>query len=254
MIRASVRGGLILFALAFASQAQARVFSMTGESFAAYLRSTFGPTVTNTLNSKSSGSGVTLNSDHAYNFSGEFGFVYATKYMNIRFGLEVIKPSDIKDAAGKSSTDSEYYSMTSEISAMVPKIVFEFNLWQKNTSRVSLLAGIGYASLVARNSYTMTSAGTTALGVSEFYEDLRGNAATYEGGVTYERLFSDTTTFVLELGYRSLLFSEVRHNRDATTFQGSVTKNDIAKNMDGSNRELDLTNYYGGIGLRFWIH
>lgn len=243
-----------LISLGFVSSAQARVFSMNDESFAAYLRGTFGQPVTNTLNSKSSGNNVTLDSEHAYNFSGEFGFIYATQFLNIRFGLEVIKPSDLKDSVGKSSGGSEYYTMTSEISAIVPKMVLEFNVWQRNISRVSVTAGIGYASLVARNSYSMTQAGTTALGVNEFAEDLRGTAPVYEGGLAYERLLSDTTTFVIEAGYRGLVIPEVRHNSSVTTFQGAVNKNDIAKNMDGSNRELDLTNYYGGVGLRFWIH
>lgn len=245
---------ILFLVLAFSAHANARVFSMGGEAFAAYLRSTFGPSVTNTLNSKSSGNNVTLDSDHAYNFSGEFGFIYATKYLNLRFGLEVLKPSDIKDNKGKSSSGSEYYSMNAEISAIIPKLVFEFNVREMPTSRICILAGVGYANLVARNSYTMTTAGTNSLGVSEFYEDLRGTALQYEGGLAYEKLLSDSTTFMVEAGYRSLLFTEVRHNRAATTFQGSVNKNDIAKNMDGSNRQLDLTNYYGGIALRFWIH
>jgi len=251
MIRAL--GGLcILFA---ALSAEARVFNINNESFAAYIRGTYGPKFENTLNSKSSGNDVTLNSEHDYNFSGEFGFIYASPYMNVRFGLEILKPTDIKDAMGKSSSEAELYSMTSEVSVLIPKFALEVNVYRWPVSRVYVSGGAGYANLAARNSYTMTAAGTAALGgLTEFYEDMRGGAMAYEGTVGYEHLLSDSTTFVLEGGYRSLVFDDIRHNRDVTGFQGAVVKTDRARNMDGSHRTLDLTNWFAGLALRFWIN
>ncbi len=235
--------------------AQARVFNINDESFAAYVRGSLGPKVENTLNSQSSGNGVILDSNHAADVSGEFGFLYASPYMNVRFGLEVLKPTDIKDAIAKNSTDAELYSMTSEISVMIPKFAVEVNAYRWPVSRVYISAGAGYANLAARNSYTMTTAGTTAFGgLTDFYEDLRGGAMAFEGTVGYEHLLTDSTTVVLEGGYRSLVFDDIRHNRDVTGFQGAVVKNDRARTMSGDPRTLNLSNYFAGLALRFWIH
>ncbi len=251
MIRQLACLGILLTTV---SAAQARVFNIANESFAAYLRGSYGSKFENTLNSKSSGTGVTLDADHEYNFSGEFGFIYAMPWMNVRFGLEVIKPSDIKDAIGKSAAGAELYSMTSEISVMIPKFALEFNLHKWPSSRLYLSGGAGYANLAARNSYVFTSAGNTAFpGLADFYEDMRSSAMAYEGTLGYEHLLTDTTTYALEAGYRCLVFDEIYQNRDVTTFQGAVVKGDKAKNMDGENRSLDMTNIFVGLTLRFWI-
>jgi hypothetical protein len=251
MIRLIACLGILFSAI---SVAQARVFNIANESFAAYVRGSYGSKFENTLNSQSSGTGVTLNADHEYNFSGEFGFLYASPYMNVRFGLEVIKPSDIKDAIGKNAAEAELYSMTSEISVLIPKFALEFNLYKWSNSRVYLSGGAGYANLAARNSYVFTSAGSAAFsGMTDFYEDMRSSAMSYEGTLGYERLLTDSTTYALEGGYRSMVFDEIYHNKDVTTFQGPVVKGDKAKKMDGENRTLDLTNIFVGLTLRIWI-
>lgn len=237
-----------------ALSAQARVFNLNNENFAAYVRGTYGPTFENTLNSQSSGNNVSLDSKHLYNLSGEFGFIYASPWVNVRFGLEVLKPRDIENETGRNASGTELYSMTSEVSVMIPKFALEMNVYHLDTARVYVSAGAGYANLAARNSYTMTSAGTSAFGMTEFYEDLRGGAMAFEGTVAYERLLTDSTTFVLEGGYRNMRFNDIKHNRDVTTIsQGAVVKGDQAKTMDGSPRALNLSNWYAGLALRFWI-
>ncbi len=233
--------------------AQARIFNLNDENFAAYVRGSYGPALTNALNSQSSGNNISVNSEHPYHLSGEFGFMYAMPWLNIRFGLELLKPADIKDAVGKTSSGSEMYTMTSEISVMIPKVALEVTLHKSPLGRVYLEGGAGYANLAARNSYTMTAAGTAATGLSDFYEDLRGNTMAYEGAVGLESLLTDSTTIVFEGGYRSLVFDDIKHNRDVTSFQGSVVKGDRAKNMNGDNRSLNMSNWFTGIALRFWI-
>jgi hypothetical protein len=82
---------------------------------------------------------------------------------------------------------------------------------------------------------------------------MRGGAMAYEGSVGYEHLMTDTTTLVFEGGYRGLYFDEIKQNRDVTTFQGPVSKGDTARTMNGAPRTLDLSSWFAGMSLRFWI-
>jgi hypothetical protein len=238
--------------------AQARVFNVNSESLAAYVSGTWSPTFDNTLTSESntnSSTSVSINARHPYNLSGEFGFIYAQPRVNLRFGLEVIHPFDIKDEIGKDSNGGELYSLTSETSVLIPKVAIEVTAKRFSTTRLLVTGGVGYGYLIARNSYTFTPTGTAKYGgIPDFYEDLRGYAMMYEGSVGLEGLLSDMTTYVLQAGYRSLNFTEVKHNREVVTFQGPVNPGDVAQNKNGQNRTLDLSNFYLGIQLRFWIH
>lgn len=243
---------LFIGALCFSPiSAQARVFNINKEKFSAYIRGTWGPSFESTLNSESSGSGVTLNSSHSNALSGEFGFAYVARSANLRFGLEVLRPKEISDSPGTDSAGTEMYQMTSEISILVPKVMLEISLKKWAVSRLFIAGGAGYASLAARNSYTFTPSST--FGLQDFYEDLRGGALMSEGLLGFESLLTDTTTYVIEGGYRSVNFAEIKHNRDTTTFQGPVFKGDPATNMDGSKRALNFSNYYVGVSLRFWL-
>jgi hypothetical protein len=245
---------VFLFSLLLSTVCEARVFNIDKESFAAYLKGSYGPSaVVNTLNSESKGNNVALDSNHSYNLSGEFGFVYATPGVDLRFGLEVIRPPDVKDASGTDASGTSLYSLTSEMSILAPKVSMEFTLKTWAVSKMFLVVGAGYASLAARNSYAFTSAGSTQFSLADFYEDLRAGAPLYEGSLGFESLLTDTTTYVVEAGYRALNFTSVKHNSDITTFQGAVTKGTAATNMDGTDRTLNLNNYFIGLSLRFWL-
>lgn len=240
------------------SRAQARVFNVNSESFAAYVAGTWGPSFENTLNSESNtitGTTVSVDSKNPYNLSGEFGFLYATPRANLRFGLEVIRPKEIADSKGQNAGGTDLYSLTSETSILIPKVALEISVKKWSNVRLFLEAGTGYASLAGRNSYTFTAAGSSAYsGLADFYEDLRGYAPMYEGSLGLEGLLSDMTTYVIQAGYRNLKFNEIKHNRDVTTFQGAVSKGDKATNADGTDRTFDMSNYFVGVAFRFWIH
>ena len=244
---------IVLLCLGSATS-EARVFNIEKESFAAYLKGTYGPSsILNTLNSDSKGNNAVLDSRLAYNLSGELGFVYATPSIAMRFGLEVIRPPDLKDAKGTDAAGNNLYSLTSELSVIAPKFSVDINLKRWEKAKLFLELGAGYASLAARNSYILTTAGKTQFAIPDFYEDLRAGAPLYEAGIGYESLLTDATTFLVEGGYRVLNFTSVKHNSDITTFQGPVTKGAAATNMDGSNRTLNLNNYFIGLSLRFWL-
>jgi hypothetical protein len=251
---------LILFVFVvggWTTPARAKVFNVSQESFAAYVAGTWGPSFENTLSSKSNSTSsvpVTIDANHRYNLSGEFGFLYARPSANLRFGLEVLHPLDIKEQSATNSSGTSLYTLTNEISVLIPKVDLEIILKHWSDVRLFLVAGAGYGNLAARNAYSFTSAGSSAYSLANFDEDLRGNAPMYEGALGIEGLLSDMTTYVLQAGYRSLKFDQIKHNRDATTFQGSVVKGDPATNMDGSSRTIDLSNYFVGVSFRFWLH
>lgn len=239
-----------------ALNAQARVFNFGNESFAAYVGGAWSPGFENTLNSQSNSTSsvpVTINSKHPYNLDGEFGFIYTKAGVSLRFGLEVLRPKDINEEKA-TSNGLEVYSLTSEISVWVPKVAIEVTAKQWPTARLFFEAGTGYASLAARNSYDLTDAGDSAYGgLTDFYEDLRSYTPMFEGSVGYETLFTDSTTVVFHAGYRRMNFDDIKHNRDVTTFGGPVSKGDAAVNADGTKRTLNLSNYFVGASLRFWI-
>lgn len=244
----------LLITIFAASAAEARVFSFNDESFAAYLKGSVYPgRMENTLQSGSHGANSTLDAYVPYNLAGEFGFVYARPSMQIRFGMEIIHPLDKKDAAGTNAAGDQLYSLTSELTVIVPKVGLDFTVRSWPQARTYIGATAGYASLAARNSYTFTSAGTSQYGLSDFYEDLRGGTPQYEGLAGYEHIFTDATTMAFEVGYRNLVFQEVKHNRDVTTFQGAVSKGDKALNDDASDRTLNLSQVHFGLNIRFWI-
>ena len=247
---------ICIFSLGLGFSSQARVFNVKDERFAAYLRGSYAPTVfENTLNSGSHGANSTLDSKSAYNLSAEFGFIYSLENMGFRFGLEVIRPPDKKNETGTNAGGTPLYSLTSEISAVVPKLGMDFNLKRWNITKLYMGIALGYASLAARNSYTMTAAGTAQYpGVTDFDEDLRSGAPLYEGLLGYEALFNDTTTVAVEAVYRSLIFKDAKHNKAGTNFHGAFAKGDGALNDDGSARTLNLSQFYIGINGRFWIY
>ncbi len=246
---------LLLLITLLSAQVDAKVFSFNSESFAAYLKGNLYPgRFENTLNSESHGTSSTFDSYLQYNLAGEFGFVYARPRVQIRFGLELIHPLDKKDESGTNAAGASLYSMTSELTVMVPKVGVDVTVKSWPQARAYVGGTVGYASLAARNSYTFTAAGTTQYGIGDFYEELRAGAPQYEGIIGYERVFSDSTTIAVEGGYRNLVFKDVKHNKDVTTFQGAVEKGDKAMNDDGSDRTLNLNQYHIGLNLRFWIH
>lgn len=238
----------------FSVASQARVFDFRKESFAGYIRGTYNNQIlVNTLLSESHGNNVSLADEFSSTLSGEFGFIYSTGSVQMRFAFEVLRPPEIK-TSGMSNAQAELYAMTSELSVYAPKLGLEVAVWKRPRQRFLLWGAVGSASLMGRNSYVLTPAGEVQFApVTEHYEDLRGTASLFEGGMSYESLISDATTWVLEGGYRQLKFDKITHNRDVRSFSGNYQKGDTARNMDGKDRAVDLSQAYLAIAFRFWI-
>lgn len=238
-------------------RAQARVFTIGKETFGSYLKYHY---ITTSIGKKpyedSSGSSTKdFNSGYASNSSYEFGFNFSTPRVSTRLGIEIIKPP-ITGFAGNDSSGTKLMDAGSEISGYAPKIGFEFNTYFKKApnSRIYFMFEGGTANVTVYNGYTMTAAGAVAYPtVSSFREELKGSSVLAAGGIGFETVFFDSTTFVFELGYRSLKFSSLKHNAAVTTFQGAVAKGDTATDNVGDDRTLNLGGPYAAILLRFWI-
>lgn len=130
--------------------AQAKVFDLNTESFAAYFGFTGGPSsIGKSAYENEAGAGVTFTNSVAYNYSGEFGFLYSRPSVSMRFGFEFLRPQLIENLVGRSSS-SDLYSETSDILGYVPKFSMEFNLRKDQVSRSFVSASAGYATVTLK--------------------------------------------------------------------------------------------------------
>lgn len=244
----------VLGFLMFSQQTSAKIFDANKSAGGAYFRGSYGLGLENTLNAKSQGTGSKVDSTTPYNFSGEFGGLYSTKLVNIRIGIEIIY-SPQKDTDGiYSASGAKMYSLTSNIFVLNPKLGIEINAKRWARSRLQLGGSVGYAMLSARNSYAFNTAGTSQYGISDFAEEISGTALSFEGMLGFETLLLDSTTVMLEGGYRSLSFDEVTYSKDVINFQGTKAKDAKVLNSDGTKRTLDLSQAYVGLAFRFWFY
>jgi hypothetical protein len=239
---------------------QARVFDMNREKFAAYLKAQYAPTTI-----KKSGFEAASNNNETYNaemttlYGGEFGFIYSTRFVGMRFGLEVIRPPTLKVTASDASGATPYYDLASDVSVVIPKVGLEIIVGQWKESRIFLNANYGQGNLGMVNSYTFTAAGTAATGgMTDYTEDGRGSATNIDGSLGLETLLFDTTTLAFEAGYRTMSFSTINHNRDVATGTlaqaGAITKGTQMLNANGSARTLDFTGPFVNLMFRFWVN
>lgn len=245
---------LILFILFFQQDTYARVFNIHSESFAAFFRGSYAPsTISKAAFEKASSYNEVYNAEVNLLQSGEFGFVHATHYLNVKYSIEVIRASSLTKMDASTTGGTSLYLLDSNVSAVIPKFGLEFNLKQWPASRISMNLTAGQANLVLSNAYSFSNEGTTATGKTDYTEEGRATATLLDGGLALETLVFDTTTILFDIGYRQLIFSSITHNRDCDCLIGAKVKGDQIINTDGANRIINMTGSYAGIGFRFWI-
>jgi hypothetical protein len=232
----------------------ARVFDINTEKFASFFRGSYAPSALGkTAFENASANNEIYNAEVKSLQSGEFGFIHATRYLNIKYSIEVVRTPSLSAVIATNASGTELYSLASDISAVVPKIGFEFNLKQWRQTRISLNTSVGQGNLVLTNAYTFTEAGTAATSRTDYTEEGRATATLLDGALAFETLLFDTTTFLIDVGYRQMKFTEIKHNRDCAGLIGNNVKGDVMVDVDGTNRVIDLTGSYVGLGFRFWI-
>lgn len=235
--------------------AEARVFDINTENFASYFKGQYG---TSSLAQKpfapAGGTGATYDGTYSTQMGYEFGFVYASRYMNMRFGFEVIKPPNMETIKGTDAGGADLFTLNNNISVYAPKIGVELNVKQWKESRFFISIDYGQASGTIENSYKFTTAGSNQYGgIADFREEIKGSAALMEYALGFEMFMFDTTTVVFDAGYRQLTFASFTHNVASTGFQGSVAKGAPATNTDGTTRSYDFGGPFASIMFRFWI-
>lgn len=237
-----------------ASIAEARTFDFKNERFASYFGGTYGASaVGDNAYGNSSGNGVTVDRRSAANASGELGFVISSPRANVRLGVEALFPRNYDDITGSDASGTALFTLKSKVMAFIPQAALEILFRPTAESRIIVGAGGGLAIVTLDNEYTMTSSGTTALGVGDFVESASARVGMGRAYVGYEFLFTDTVTLAAELGYRHLVVPSLKSTRNSTAISGTQSEGGDVLNMDGKPRSLDLGGAYAGVTFRFYI-
>lgn len=228
----------------------ARVFNLASESFASYLVGTSSQA--NLRDTPMAGESAIIdsyNTHYSKATGGEFGFAYISGKVGFRFGFEVLKPPTLEGDA-KDGTGAKRFNYINSMLVMTPKIGMDINLITRSWFRFGVYGFWGSAGLSSTTEYSRLS--NIAPNASHTVE-MRSTAPTYGGGLTSEIALFDTTTLVLEAGYRQLKFTNIKYATDVTTFEGAVVKGDAVENYDGTDRNIDFTGAYFGAGFRFYL-
>lgn len=226
-----------------------RVLNLSDEKFASYFAGEIGTSLLSTTPYDAQVAGTdTFSQEYKNSYGGEFGFVYSSPYVAWRFSFEIIKPSKLSEIqAAQSGTVN--YLITNDITAVAPKLGIEIHLNKKPNNRFYLFGFYGASNLTMTNSYTQVLISPN----TDHEVSLKSSAPVTGGGLAYEFSFVDTTTICLELGYRSLVFKEIKYAKDVTTFQGSKVAGDSYVDSSGEAKTLNFSNYFAAIGFRFWL-
>ncbi len=230
-------------------RAEARVFNINSEKFASYFLLTGGPSAIkqnaflNEVNTTN-----TFTGEVAYNYTGEFGFLYSTPNVSLRFGFEIFKPPVMKSIAASNGA-SDIYTLDSDITAYAPKLGIEINLQKTNTYRSFIMAYVGSGSASYKNDYTIIS----YPGVSNHSVEAKGSGTLYGGTIGVESHMTDTTTYIFEFGYRQLKIGNFKYAKDVTTFSGSKIAGDPVLDANGASRSIDFSGGYISLGFRFYM-
>ncbi len=245
---------LHLIVLCSLSVAQARVFKFQDEHIASYLRGTFGlSTIGDSSYKLTSGTDTQYDKSIDFNTSAEIGFLYHFNKVAFKVGVLYLFPERLSDIKGSNTSGTDLFNLEVDISALVPMLAIEFDMSRTDTFRTFLSLGGGYGFVSAKNIYTMTAAGTSAFGVTDYEEKFDDEAFLYTGALGMEYLLADTVTMNLEAGYRYLVANELEHKANAETIAGPVGQGEKVVNPDGSGRVLDFSGAYVAIGFRFYI-
>lgn len=235
--------------------AQARVFSYKDATVAAYVRGTGGLSLLDQDSfANEAGAGTTLNGASKYNYGAELGVALAMgANTHLRFGAEMIQESPV-NGSGADSSGVKRYDITSSVFVFNPNVAVE-HVWSSSGNvRYYFSLGAGYAMVSASNDYKMTGAGVSALGVSDFKENMAATALSGQASLGLETLFLDNVTLLADVGYRYLPVRQMKYTGDVKNFAGTFAKGDTVTNSDGSKRTLNLGGIFLGVTFRFYLN
>lgn len=236
---------------------QARVFSIQDEKFSSYFLLQGGPSEIKKTFFEGENSVATSEYSTGFNLNTgfEFGFMWASEFLNLRFGLELLKPSRLSGVE-VSDSGSVLYEIDSDLTGFIPKIGVEANMQVTKDSRSYAFLAYGSASVTAQNTYALTAAGTAAFpGVVDHTLKMKGAAEQLSAGLGFERHLSDASTYMFQLGYQQMAVSKLTSDGTVTTFNGQVYgPGDEVLFVNGQNRKLNFTGAFLSLGIRIYIN
>ncbi len=239
-----MRSFILSLVLAIVSiKAHGRVFDINSEKFASYFVVTGGNSSLNQaafLNEANAA--YAYDKQVSYNYTGEFGFFYATPSVGLRFSFEVFKPQLLSDV-NATNGGATVYTFKSDYTGYSPKLGIEINLYKTPASRVFMLGYTGAASVSYKNDY------------ADHSEEGKGTQTLYGGSIGYEGFLTDTTTYIVDVGYRTLNFEKIDYAKDvAVGIDGQAhTAGTPVLDVNGEQRTLNFNGAYIGIGFRFYL-
>jgi hypothetical protein len=238
---------LFLSFIFFSFNTFARVFNLRNEEKAAY----FSGTISNVT----VGPNIYQNESFATSYSdgvraltgGEFGLFRSGERAALKLGFEVLIPNDVKDAAASVNNVNQYKIKSTGI-IYAPKIGVDLNLLYGFNFRWLLSGSVGWSRLNYKNSYT-----EVLLPAGDHTVEYLADTLTWTGSTGLEFFMMDTTTAVVEIGYRSLNFSKMTYHKSVTTFSGDKNGGEEVKNLDGSPRTANFGGVFGSVSFRFYF-
>ena len=239
-----------LAAFAFGAKASASEFTFKTAGFGTYVHGEYGLAQRgNASFENSSGNGISFDQSRTANLGGEFGLLFAGEKSIFRVSLELLTGKSLNGVVGSSGGASKF-TFDSKVLAFIPEVSMDFVAKQFPESRVLISLGGGVALVQTSNTYTMTGGYG---GLSNHTDSGKGQGLAVNAGVAYEFIFADHATLVADLGYRYCKISQLTARDTVTTFSGTYAEGATLKNMDGSDRTLDLGGVHAGIGFRFYF-
>lgn len=239
-----------LFLLLLPVIVEARVFDINSEKLASYL--VFNMAMSGAPKAafeNEANTSYLYDKSVKYNMGSDFGILYATSFLNYRFGFEILKP-DVLQKITASNGGTTVYQIDSQAVAYAPKLGVEINLRRENNNRSYAFGYMGTASLNVKNSYS----GSTIAPLGAHSVEMSSSAQLIGYGIGQEGFMTDTTTYLFEVGYRQLNFNSLKYKSDVTTFSGSKTSGSKVVDVDGNAREINLGGYYLSLGFRIYMY
>lgn len=238
-------GSLLLFLLPW--QAQARIFDLNRFTLASTLVYSAASTRLSNMPMHGMSTATSFAEEYKLPTSYEFGMVYSDGFYGFRFGFEVIKPAGI--AGDAKSNSATLYHYDNNLLATAFKLGLDINFYNTNSYRVGAFGYYGNATLTDTTVYSSVN---VAPNVNHTVET-KASAPVYAGGMFAEFAAFDTTTFIIEVSYRSLKFSALKYNADVTSFDGAKEKGGVVQNLDGTDHEIDFTGVVAAVGIRIYL-
>ena len=198
MVRLTLNNLLLLTLLAlfiggsfFTPQAEAKVFSFKDDRVAGYIRGTYElSNAGKEAYENSSGTATKFSDGIGASFGTEVGFLFGlSPNTSMRAGFAAIRARN-SDLEGVNSSGTKLMDVESDILALGPSATLEYLASNTGTSRLVFYVGALWADVKMKNTYSLTSAGSSTYSgaTAAYVEESEAGLLSWHFGVGYETL------------------------------------------------------------------